>query len=46
MYAALQTKGVKSEFITIPGAGHGFRGEDAAMADAKRLAWFDMVLQK
>lgn len=46
MFAELQTKGVTSEFITIPGAGHGFRGEDATMANAKRLAWFDMVLQK
>ncbi|MEX0618947.1 MAG: alpha/beta hydrolase [Pseudohongiellaceae bacterium] len=40
MFEALQTEGVTSEFITLPGAGHGFRGEDAQAAAAARLDWF------
>lgn len=40
LFKALQEKGVVSEFITLPGAGHGFRGEDADKAAAARLKWF------
>jgi len=44
MYLALQTAGVPSEFIVIEGAGHGFRGEDAARATRARLDWFNRHL--
>jgi len=40
MFKALQDAKVKSDFITIPGAGHGFRGADAEKAQAALLAWF------
>ncbi|MDT8429057.1 MAG: alpha/beta hydrolase [Pseudomonadales bacterium] len=45
MFAELQTKGIESNFITLPGAGHGFRGEDARKAAAARLAWFEKHLK-
>lgn len=35
---------VESELIVIPGAEHGFRGEDAALAASARLAWFQKYL--
>jgi len=41
MRAEFQKQGVKTDFITIPGAGHGFRGEDAQQAGAATLAWFE-----
>ncbi len=41
MHAEFQKQGVKTDFITIPGAGHGFRGEDAQQAGAATLAWFE-----
>ncbi len=40
MHAEFEKQGVVSEFITIPGAGHGFRGEDAATASSASLEWF------
>ncbi len=40
MFAEFKKQKVISEFITIPGAGHGFRDDDAATAAAARLAWF------
>lgn len=40
MHAEFKKQNVESEFITIPGAGHGFRGEEARQASAARLAWF------
>ncbi|MFM1896509.1 MAG: hypothetical protein RLZZ385_1583 [Pseudomonadota bacterium] len=43
-HAALQEHGVTADFITLPGAGHGFRGDDAAKAAAARLAWFNRYL--
>ncbi|MES3006852.1 MAG: alpha/beta hydrolase [Pseudomonadota bacterium] len=45
MYAELQKQGVASNFITIPGAGHGFRGEAAVQAGAARVEWFNRYLQ-
>lgn len=45
MFAELQTRGIESDFITLPGAGHGFRGDDARKAAAARLAWFEKHLQ-
>jgi acetyl esterase/lipase len=44
MYKALQETGVKSEFVTLPGAAHGFRGADAERSDALMLAWFSATL--
>jgi acetyl esterase/lipase len=44
MYKALQETGVKSEFVTMPGAPHGFRGADAERSDALMLAWFSATL--
>lgn len=45
MFAEFKRQNVTTEFITIPGAGHGFRGDDAATAAAARLAWFKKHLQ-
>ncbi|PCI79119.1 MAG: peptidase S9 [SAR86 cluster bacterium] len=44
MHAEFKKQSVTSEFITIPGAGHGFRGEDADTAAAASLAWFTKYL--
>ena len=44
LFAELQAEGVASDFITIPGAEHGFRGEEASRAAAERLAWFEAHL--
>lgn len=46
IYAAFQKAQVKTDFITIPGAGHGFRGEDAAKATAAMVSWFEQTLLK
>nr|MCS5582263.1 prolyl oligopeptidase family serine peptidase [Pseudomonadales bacterium] len=40
MHEEFQKKNVESQFITIPGGGHGFQGEDAQRADSARLEWF------
>jgi acetyl esterase/lipase len=44
IFAEFQKHNVASDFITIPGAGHGFRGDDADRAAAARLAWFNRYL--
>jgi acetyl esterase/lipase len=44
MAAELSRHGVTSDFITIAGGGHGFRGSDAEQANAARLAWFNQHL--
>jgi acetyl esterase/lipase len=44
--AEMQTKGVPCELLVIPGAAHGFRGEDAARASAARDQWFEKHLLK
>ena len=46
IYAEFQKHNVTADFITIPGAGHGFRGEDASKAAEARLAWFSAHLLK
>jgi acetyl esterase/lipase len=46
MFKALQDAGVKSQFITIPGAGHGFRGADSDKAEAAMVKWFEDTLAK
>ncbi|MFT4887346.1 MAG: acetyl esterase/lipase [Pseudohongiellaceae bacterium] len=40
MYAEFQKQNVESNFITIPGGQHGFRGDNAAVANKARLDWF------
>ena len=45
MYAEFQKQRVVSDFITIEGGAHGFRGENAAQAAAARLAWFKEYLR-
>lgn len=40
MYAALQEHGVTSKVIIIPGADHGFRGDDAVQAMTATVDWF------
>lgn len=37
----LEAEGVISEFITFPGAGHGFQGEDQARSRAALVRWFN-----
>jgi acetyl esterase/lipase len=44
MIAALKKANVTSDFITIKGGGHGFRGEGAAQAQAALVAWFEKHL--
>jgi acetyl esterase/lipase len=44
MYAEFEKKTVVTDFITIPGAAHGFRGEEAVQAAAARLDWFQQHL--
>ncbi|MGH9835476.1 MAG: prolyl oligopeptidase family serine peptidase [Blastocatellia bacterium] len=46
IYEAFQKNNVKTQFITIEGAGHGFRGEDAKRASAAMAAWFEETLLK
>jgi acetyl esterase/lipase len=46
MFKALQETGVKSEFITLPGAAHGFRGDDATKASAAMVKWFEDTIGK
>ncbi len=40
IYTAFQEHGVESKMIIIPGADHGFRGEDAVLATAAMVDWF------
>jgi acetyl esterase/lipase len=44
MLAAMKGAGVPVEFITIPGAEHGFRGDDAHTAATALAQWFDKYL--
>jgi acetyl esterase/lipase len=44
MIKVLQENKIKSNFITLPGAGHGFRGADAEKATAALLEWFQQTL--
>jgi acetyl esterase/lipase len=44
MLAEFQKQSIVSDFITIPGAGHGFRGDDAASAASASVAWFQQHL--
>lgn len=42
--AEMQKKGVPCELLVIPGAAHGFKGDDAARASAARDQWFEKHL--
>lgn len=42
----LKAAGVEAELLTLEGAGHGFKGKDAEMADKALIAFFDKHLQK
>ena len=44
MQAEFEKHHITSEFITISGAGHGFRGDDAVRAAGLRLDWFKKYL--
>jgi acetyl esterase/lipase len=44
LFQALQEKSVKSAFITLPGADHGFQGADLEKAQAATLKWFQETL--
>lgn len=41
----LKAAGVEADLLTLEGAGHGFRGDDAAKADAALFAFFDRRLK-
>ena len=42
--SAFQEHGVRNELIIIPGAGHGYRGEDAVRASEAMTDWFVRTL--
>jgi dipeptidyl aminopeptidase/acylaminoacyl peptidase len=42
--AALDSAGVENDFVVFPGAGHGFRDEDARAAVERTVAWFERHL--
>lgn len=44
LHAAFREAGVTSEFITIVGGTHGFRGEHAERADGAMAEWFERTL--
>jgi acetyl esterase/lipase len=44
IFDALKKSNVKTDFITIPGAGHGFRGDDAKRARLLTVSWFEQTL--
>jgi acetyl esterase/lipase len=46
LFERLKAMGVDTELLTLPGAGHGFRGDDAAKAEAALLSWFDKHLKQ
>ncbi|MEQ1643542.1 MAG: alpha/beta hydrolase [Pyrinomonadaceae bacterium] len=46
IYEAFQKNNVKSSFVTIQGADHGFQNEDAKRATALTVAWFEQTLGK
>jgi acetyl esterase/lipase len=46
MFQALHENTIRSNFITLPGAGHGFRDADAQKAQAALLEWFEETLKK
>ena len=41
----LKASGVEVELLTLTGAGHGFKGDDAAKAEQAMLAFFAKQLK-
>jgi acetyl esterase/lipase len=41
----LKAADVEAELLTLPGAGHGFKGDDAVKSDQALLAYFDKKLK-
>ncbi|MEK6324066.1 MAG: prolyl oligopeptidase family serine peptidase [Acidobacteriota bacterium] len=46
IYDTFQQNKVRTQFIIIEGAGHGFRGDDAKRATTAMVAWFEQTLLK
>jgi acetyl esterase/lipase len=44
IHQAFQEQNVRTEMIILPGAGHGFEGEDATRAASAMLDWFIQTL--
>jgi acetyl esterase/lipase len=44
MSEALKASNIESDFVVIEGGKHGFRGENSAIANRARLAWFEQYL--
>jgi dipeptidyl aminopeptidase/acylaminoacyl peptidase len=42
----LKAADVEAELLTMEGAGHGFKGDDAAKAERMMAAFFDKHLKK
>lgn len=45
MVDKLKAAGVEAELLTLPGAGHGFKGKDAETAEQALFAFFDKHLK-
>lgn len=46
MVDKLKASAVEAELLTLPGAGHGFKGADAEKADKALFEYFDKMLKK
>ncbi len=46
MHDRLKSTGIDVEILTLQGAGHGFKGEDAARAESAAIAFLDKHLKK
>jgi acetyl esterase/lipase len=46
MVDRLRAAGVEAELLTLPGAGHGFKGKDAETAEKALFGFFDKYLKK
>jgi len=46
IFDAFKKANVKTDFVVIPGAGHGFRGADQERAMALTVGWFEQTLLK
>ncbi len=42
----LKAAGVEAELLTLPGAGHGFKGRDAEIAEKAMFEFFDRHLRR
>jgi acetyl esterase/lipase len=46
MVEKLKASAVEAELLTLPGAGHGFKGKDAETAETALVAFFDKHLKR